>query len=47
MARFRGWREQLRLAMRTGVMPSGNVGGESQLARASELVETTNAIGGR
>lgn len=46
MVTFAGWREQLRLAMRTGEMPQ-SIGGEWQLARASERVETPAALGGR
>lgn len=46
MVAFTGWREQLRLAMRTGEMPQ-SVGGEWQLARAGERVETPASVGGR
>jgi len=46
MARFDIWRDQLRLAMRTGVMPSSDLG-EWQLARANERVETGTVVGGR
>jgi murein DD-endopeptidase MepM/ murein hydrolase activator NlpD len=46
MATFVGWREELRLALRSGVMPS-TTAGEWQLAGAPERVETPAAIGGR
>ena len=48
MAAFTGWREQLRLAMRTGVMPAETTTGEWQLARADERrIEAPAAFGGR
>ena len=46
MVAFRAWREQLRLALRTGVMPRG-ARPETQLARAGERFEASAAIGGR
>jgi len=47
MAAFSGWREQLRLALRTGEMPSDTTGGGWQLARADERIESDLAAGGR
>ena len=47
MAAFSGWREQLRLAMRTGEMPSDTSAGDWQLARADERIESDLAAGGR
>jgi murein DD-endopeptidase MepM/ murein hydrolase activator NlpD len=46
MASFVGWRNELRVAMRDGVMPQG-AGGDWQLARASDRLEPATAIGGR
>jgi murein DD-endopeptidase MepM/ murein hydrolase activator NlpD len=49
MVTFAAWREQLRVALRTGVMPLRAPGGEWQLARASERAEAPApvAVGGR
>ncbi|HEV8239621.1 MAG TPA: M23 family metallopeptidase [Thermoanaerobaculia bacterium] len=47
MAAFSGWREQLLLAMRTGVMPSDTSAGDWQLARTDERIEPDLAAGGR
>jgi len=47
MAAFSGWREQLRLALRTGEMPRDTSAGDWQLARADERIETDLAAGGR
>lgn len=46
MVAFRAWREQLRLALRNGVMPETAAPGW-QLARAGERFEAAGAIGGR
>jgi murein DD-endopeptidase MepM/ murein hydrolase activator NlpD len=46
MVAFGGWREQLRLAMRTGVMPESR-GGEWQLSRTAERVDSPATAGGR
>lgn len=48
MVSFSAWREQLRLAMRTGEMPDAAPGSDLQLARdAGERPETPIALGGR
>ena len=46
-AAFSGWREQLRLALRTGEMPRDTSAGDWQLARADERIESDLAAGGR
>jgi murein DD-endopeptidase MepM/ murein hydrolase activator NlpD len=46
MVAFRAWREQLRLALRTGEMPE-TAAPDWQLARAGERHQTAGAIGGR
>lgn len=47
MAAFSGWREQLRLALRTGEMPRDTSAGDWQLASADERIESDLAAGGR